>query len=274
MFEDEAILALEPPLHGAVVWVALVVTADAMGRTEGSPEALCATTLAGYSERLAACGAPPFTAGLVESLLAQLEASGRVRRYRVAGRQHLELVNFGKHNRLKHPIAERPGWPEAYGPARAPSVAGTARPQPGPTAAVEVPAPGPSQARRSVPVRLAEAVKQRFAGDKRYNYYALAMQLLARGHKDIGTICEALAYLAAQPGKHPNPWAFVNSAGVLGVGTAVAVEKRVTAERVDPRGPTRVGAVLTEALRRASTEGANGTEARQARGAGGGKATT
>lgn len=92
-FSDDAVLALEPQLAGFAVWVALIVTADNSGRTEGDAMILRATTLAGLTD---------FTVDMVEEILVQMEDAELIERYTAQHRRHARLLNWRGHQQLKH----------------------------------------------------------------------------------------------------------------------------------------------------------------------------
>lgn len=98
LFADPQVLVLRPQLQAIALWVALIVTADTSGRTEGEPLVLRKTILSEVEE-------DDWTEDVIESLLQQMSEGEHplIKWYHVGRRRYVELLRWTNHQHFSRP---------------------------------------------------------------------------------------------------------------------------------------------------------------------------
>lgn len=236
MFEDADILGLKPQLLGVVVWVALIVTADTAGRTEGNPIVLRETILGGVED---------IEIADIESVLQQLVKADRIQRYGVGRRQHIQIGNYSKHQRFQHVYSERPS-PEA--PMAEPKQKFKLAPEVDPVV---------RERRQALERLIHKRIKAELSLPHVHNLHQIAGRLIKDGlnHPEQIMVIVSVIHQAGHAIKVP--YAYIRSSGLLNTALSKGIEAEARKYKVPTgiertlkaQGLTQLSDVLASAMR-------------------------
>lgn len=217
MFDDPLVIGLEPQLQGMLLWVALIVTADTTGRTEGGPIVLANTILSELRE-------DDWSVESIESLLKQMArprdaGDGKgprplIRWYKTGRRMHVELLGWNNTQHFTRPtVSERPTPVE----------------------------------RDDVLSRLQQRIATEIPHSI-HNLHALAGRMWKEGVHDPEQVIEAMRAIHKQGARVRNPWAYIQNHGLLATSKSRALEETARREKDEERkgGVAGIATILAD----------------------------
>jgi hypothetical protein len=225
MFDDPLVIGLDPQLQGMLLWVALIVSADTTGRSEGSPIVLLNTILSELREA-------DWSAEVVEGLLKQMAKArdagdgkgprSLIRWYKTGRKLHVELIGWNNTQHFTRPtVSERP-------------------------------APRADDALALLQQRIATEIPTSV-----HNLHALAARMWNEGVHDAEQVLEAVRAIHKQGSRIHNPWAYIQSKGLLSTSKSRGLEAKAARDKEEEErgGTAGIASVLAQLAKKGAVNG-------------------